>query len=106
MKTRFEKWLDKVNEERKVYWDKNFSYKEYTPLRYEKGSKYVRIWDGTTCWGFVSMKTGENKGVEVREGDLLKPASWKSPAKHSRGNIFEGTDTWNYYGPNYLNQNG
>ena len=38
----------------------------------------------------------------VLKGDLLKPASWKSPAKHSRGNIFDGSDKWNFYGPNYL----
>ena len=102
MKTRFEIWLEGVNEKRKNYWDARFSYKEYTPLTYEKGSKYVRIMDETSVWAFVSMVDGVHKGVEVREGDLLKPASWKSPAKHSRGNIFKGTEQWEYYGPTYL----
>ena len=102
MKTNFEIWLEKVNEQRKQYWDSRYDYKPYTPLTYEKGNKYVKIIDDTTVWGFVSMKDGLNKGVPVREGDLLKPASWNSPAKHSRGNIFEGTDVWEYYGPKYL----
>ena len=100
--TQFEIWLTKVNEQRKESWDKNHSFKEYTPLRVDKGRKYIRLWDVTSAWGFVSMVDGENKGAPVKKGDLLKPASWRSPAKHSRGNIFNGTDTWEYYGPNYL----
>ena len=32
----------------------------------------------------------------------MKPASWSKPAKHSRGNIFEGTAKYTYYGPEYL----
>jgi hypothetical protein len=48
------------------------------------------------------MKDGDNKGAPIKPGDLLKPASWKSPAKHARGNIFEGTDKWEYFGPQYL----
>jgi hypothetical protein len=102
MKSKFDLWLEKVNEERKNYWDTKFSYKEYEPLRVDKGRKYIRLWDGTSCWGFVSMVDGVNKGVPVKKGDLLKPQGWKSPAKHSRGNIFDGTDSWEYYGPNYL----
>lgn len=27
--------------------------------------------------------------VEVKTGDIFKPASWKAPAKHKRGNIYE-----------------
>ena len=102
MKTKFDLWLEKVNETRKEYWDCNFSYKPYEPLKVDKGRKYIRLWDGTSCWGFVSMVDGVNKGVPVKKGDLLKPAGWQSPAKHSRGNIFDGTDMWEYYGPTYL----
>jgi hypothetical protein len=49
------------------------------------------------------MVDGENKGVPVKKGDLLMPASYNSPAKHSRGNIFEGTDSWEYHGVSYRN---
>jgi hypothetical protein len=48
------------------------------------------------------MVDGVNKGVAIKKGDLLKPADWRTPAKHSRGNIFEGTDKWGYHGPSYL----
>lgn len=98
--TQFEKWLNKVNEERKKHWDANFTYKEYEPLTYTKGRNYVKILDSSSVWGFVSMKDNPKKGEVM--GDLLKPASWNSPAKHSRGNIFKGTDEWGYYGPSYL----
>jgi hypothetical protein len=100
--TKFEIWLNRVNQERKEYWDTNFSYKPYESLTAEKGNKYIKIMDGTTIWAFVSMVDGENKGALVKKGDLLKPASLKTPAKHSRGNIFEGTDVWEFYGPKYL----
>lgn len=100
--TKFEIWLNKVNEQRKQYWDSRYDYKPYEPLKVERGSKYIKLVDNTSAWGFVSMVDGLNKGVPVKKGDLLKPASWNSPAKHSRGNIFEGTDVWEYYGPKYL----
>tara|TARA_Y100001938_G_scaffold142032_1_gene212672 strand:+ start:226 stop:534 length:309 start_codon:yes stop_codon:yes gene_type:complete len=101
--TQFEIWLDKVNSKRKKYWNDNYDYKEYEPLKVSKGKKYMKIIDGTSVWGFVSMFEGTHKGSLVCKGDLLKPASWYSPAKHSRGNIFDGTDKWTYHGPNYLN---
>jgi hypothetical protein len=102
MKSKFEIWLNKVNEERKKYWDNNFDYKPYTPLTISKGKKYIKLIDESSVWAFVSMWEGVNKGSLVCKGDLLKPAGSSSPAKHSRGNIFDGTDKWNYYGPNYL----
>ena len=53
MKSKFEIWLEKVNEQRKEYWDGRFSYKEYTPLTISKGRKYIKLIDETTVWGFV-----------------------------------------------------
>ena len=100
--SKFEMWLDEVNQKRKEHWDKNYSYKPYSPLQVKKGQKYMKIIDGSSVWGFVSMFEGVNKGSLVLKGDLLKPASYKSPARHSRGNIFDGSDKWNYYGPVYL----
>jgi hypothetical protein len=38
-------------------------------------------------------------------GDVLKAASWRAPAKHARGNIFDeydGLRNMNEYGPAYL----
>ena len=102
MATQFEMWLDKVNQERKEYWDKNYSYKEYTPLTVKKGKKYMKIIDEGSVWGFVSMWEGVLKGSLICKGDLLMAAGWNSPATHSRGNIFDGSDKWTYNGPAYL----
>lgn len=100
--SKFEMWLDEVNQKRKEHWDKNYSYKPYTPLQVKKGQKYIKIIDGSSVWGFVSLIEGVNKGSLVLKGDLLKPASYKSPAKHSRGNIFDGSAKWEFFGPSYL----
>lgn len=35
-----------------------------------------------TCWCFIDLKNG----------DVLFPASWKGPAKHPRGNIFDSSN--------------
>lgn len=102
MKSKFEIWLEKVNEQRKEFWDTRYSFKEYTPLTVSKGRKYIKLMDENTIWGFVSMYEGINKGTTVKKGDLLKPAGLNSPAAHSRGNIFDGTDMWTFYGPKYL----
>ena len=58
--------------------------------------------DESSVWAFVSMWEGVLKGSFICKGDLLKPASYKTPAKHSRGNIFDGTDKWEFFGPKYL----
>lgn len=100
--TKFEKWLEKVNRERKEYWDEKYSYRPYLPLTYKKGRKYVKIIDDNSVWAFVSMENGSIKGSPIKIGDLLKPANWNTPAKHSRGNIFEGTARYSFWGPEYL----
>ncbi len=44
------------------------------------GIKYARIIvDKGSAWGFINLENG----------DLLRAASWKTPAKHARGNIFD-----------------
>lgn len=71
-------------------------------LKVDVGSKYIRLWKGTSCWGFISRVDGDLKGAPIRKGDLLKPATWKAPAKHARGNIMDGTAKWGVYGPEYI----
>lgn len=102
MKTQFEIWLEKVDTKRKERHDISYQHRQYIPLKIKKGSKFMKIMDSNHVWGFVSMFDGFHLGVPVKKGDLMKPASWRAPAKHSRGNIFEGTDKWSEYGPTYL----
>jgi hypothetical protein len=95
-------FIDKVNAERKErYKDMNWMNGK-TDLVVEIGNKFIRLWDGSSCWGFISRVDGDLKGAPIKKGDLLKPATWKAPAKHSRGNIIDGTARYTEYGPAYL----
>jgi hypothetical protein len=44
-----------------------------------------------------------HKGVQINKGDLMKAAGWNAAAKHSRGNVIDGTAQYGPYGPTYLN---
>ena len=69
-----------------------------TSLCVKRGSKYTKIIKGGSVWGFI---VNADNG-KFRAGDILKAASWASPATNAaRGNIFDGYSvTW--IGPNYL----
>ena len=43
--------------------------------------------------------------IDSTNGDVLKPATWRAPAKHARGNLFDekqGMGWMGPYGPAYL----
>lgn len=102
--TKFEQWLVKANENcLKDFLNNGFPENMWTPLSYSKGRNYAKIYDKDgSVWGFVAMKDINNKNMSFKEGDLLKAASYSSPAKHARGNIFEGTDHYYWTGPEYI----
>jgi len=63
-----------------------------------RGSKYVKLINKGSVWGFVVKKDGD----KFKRGDILKPASWAAPATNkARGNIFEEY-TVQWTGPMYL----
>ena len=95
-------FLDKVNAERKEYYEKADMPNQYKELIIEIGNKFIRLWCGTSCWGFISRVDGDLKGAPIKKGDLLKAATWKAPAKHARGNIIDGSARFGVYGPEYL----
>jgi len=68
-------------------------------LTIDEGRRYLRIVrrdiSSASAWAFV----------DKTNGNVLKPASWKAPAKHARGNIFDehnGIQNIGPYGPAYL----
>ncbi len=64
-------------------------------FRVDDGKRYLKIVRGDSVHAFVDKLTG----------DVLKPASFKIPAKHARGNIFSADNGLGYmspYGPAYL----
>lgn len=74
-------------------------------LKIQKGKRYIKVVQtrrgqkGGSVWAFVDAQEGNTFG------DILKPASWKAPAKHARGNVFDGSwgvNSVGVYGPAYL----
>jgi hypothetical protein len=91
-----------VDGERKAYYEKANMPNQFVPFTVEIGNKFIRLWTGRTCWGFISRVDGDLKGAPIKKGDLLKAATWKAPAKHARGNIIDGTAQYSEYGPSYI----
>ena len=81
---------------------RNYSWEK--KLTTKKGSKYIKIIaedvgegiKSRTVWGFVDRSNG----------DILKAAGWKRPAKGNRGNIFDEDPLLfiGQYGPAYIDQ--
>jgi hypothetical protein len=68
-------------------------------LSVQDGRRYVRVVD--TQYGSSSVHCF----VDKSNGDVLKAAQWRSPAKHARGNIYDeanGLASMGPYGPAYL----
>ena len=95
-------FVKEVNETRKEYYEKADMPNQYKEVIIEVGNKFIRIWHGSSCWGFISRVDDILKGAPIKKGDLLKAATWKAPAKHARGNIIDGTARYGVYGPEYL----
>ena len=63
------------------------------------GQKFIKI---TNCNGVKAFIVKQDDG-KFKMGDILKPASWRAPAKNSaRGNVLEGGYAIQWTGPLYL----
>ena len=73
-------------------------------LELRPGRKFIKVVEGSRVWGFVAKVDGTHKGVPMLKGDILKAATWRAPAKHSRGSIFDSEmhKSFSWTGPNYL----
>ena len=74
-----------------------------SPIRIEVGLKFIKIIFDESVWAFVVMYDNTAfKGQIHKRGDLMKPATFSTPAAKARGNIFDGTAKYTEYGPEYL----
>lgn len=90
------------------YWKKEYPSLKPDLLDIKKGKRYIKIIKGVNVGGkmeqrsvflFIDAKKGNTYG------DILKVASYKAPAKHARGNVFDGNwgvGSVGVYGPAYL----
>ena len=99
-------WSDAIEN---LLYNINVKYHESFPnnkdmvLSLVAGSKFVKVIHDNSVWGFIAKKDGLHKGLPMKVGDVFKPASWRAPAKHVRGSIFDTNTNWfRWTGPNYL----
>ena len=73
-------------------------------LSLKPGRKFIKVVHDNSVWGFVSLVDGEHKGAPIKVGDIMKAATWRAAAKHSRGSIFDAEmhKSFSWTGPNYL----
>lgn len=84
------------------YWQTNYQTLKIPNVEIKKGHKFYKIIVGTSVWGFIARIPFVHKGVQLKKGDLMKPAGWATAAKHPRGNVIDGTAQYGAYGPAYL----
>jgi DNA-directed RNA polymerase len=97
-----EKFIKKVNAEIEDYYSTHLSNLTPKPMEMRVGNKFIKLISNGSVWGFISRFDGDYKGVPIKKGDLMKAASRNAPAKHSRGNIADGTARYGVYGVQYL----
>lgn len=88
---------------------KQFSNLTPPTIKVQFGVKYAKVVKvesngGGSVHSFVALEGIDTKAITAKAGDILKAASWKAPAPHARGSVFnsnplEGVDK---YGANYL----
>ena len=69
--------------------EENFPALKREVLTIKQGRRYFKIVQRGAVWAFIDTN-----------GDILKPASWRAPAKHARGNLFDANQGMGSIGPN------
>lgn len=97
MQTEIKKLVDYLNTIKTAYLSKLANKQQdqefFTVI---EGKKYIKIVEKRgSVWGFV-VKKSEGK---FKQGDILKAASWSSPAKNfARGNVYSSLDHFDCWG--------
>jgi hypothetical protein len=75
----FSVFLEGVTKIYTDYMKKEFPNNPIDSIGYKKGRRYIKVTRGGSVHCFV----------DTTNGDVLKAASWRAPAKHARGNIYD-----------------
>jgi hypothetical protein len=116
-KAAFDNWMFKAQALVNQYWsDNKYTHAQSPLLQSRIGGRFMivtahdRANDGTVAesgraFAFVDITGGPILGLDHAAGSVLKPASFRQPAKIARGNIFDeknGMGTMTAQGPGYL----
>lgn len=117
MATDFDTKLDEfVAAVQKKIDDANLCCKDTRAVIRNRGSKWIAIdrleyneegerGSGSVMCFVLSEATSDTRAIgPATQGDVMKPAGWKAPAKHPRGNIFNesGAACMSWTGAAYL----
>ncbi len=94
-------WMEGCQHIINQHWSRSgYTHAPAPVLAIQKGKRYLRI---------VNMERGQCASVyafiDLENGNVLKPAGFKAPAKHARGNVLDennGLKWMSHHGPAYL----
>ena len=99
-KTRLQEFVDAIQVQQNEYYEEHYPSLTAPTISIDKGGrKYIRIVRSDPAQRSVHCF------VEVATGNILKAAGWSAPAKHSRGNIYNGScgmSAMSIHGAHYL----
>jgi len=85
---KIEVFVGEIKRRSDAYYARNL--KNLTPPTFTvtKGSKYAAVRNETSIVCFIARQSFHNLSMgEVNAGDVFKPATASTPAKHARGNV-------------------
>lgn len=86
---KLQSWIDGVNAIIVKYYSEHFPNLTPETVSIREGKRYLRIMKPTSIYCFI----------DKNNGDVLKAAGMKAPAKHARGNIFDESNGLKFMGP-------
>tara|TARA_Y100000034_G_scaffold1017_1_gene1291 strand:+ start:9253 stop:9591 length:339 start_codon:yes stop_codon:yes gene_type:complete len=97
-------WLNGVRKLVRKHYQDSYPNLPVPTLDTDEGGKFIRIVEDNgsqkSAFAFVAKVDGQTKALgKVKQGDVLKTASWKAPARHARGNIFDDSKGLKHVGP-------
>jgi len=86
-----------------IHRQQNFPNLAHTTITLEHGPKFTRVVRSELNSKGVPEHRSVYCFIQNDNGDILKAAGWKAPAKHARGNIFNNLlEGCGPYGADYL----
>lgn len=95
----FQVWFAEVQKRSAAYMKARFAILPVPKFTTNDGKRYIRVFRDNSAYAFI----------DKTNGDVLMPASWRAPAKHPRGNVWNedhGLNCTGPYGIAYLNGSG
>ena len=99
MKAMVEDFTEKIQVKLDKYYAEKFPHLKMGVVEINFGRRYAKLVKDRGVYCFIDMTNG----------DVLKAATWRAPAKHARGNLFApdgGMNCMGPYGAAYMDSSG